>query len=252
MGDTANPHRQHKIVILNPKGGSGKTTLATNLASYFATRGPPPVLVDCDPGGYSLRWIDKRPASRPPIHGVVGYDRNTSYDNFAAEFPEAKEIIVDLPAAISSEEIYDHIYDASSILLPVVPSEIDIFSAARFVAELLLFTQLDRGKRNLAIVANRTRQRTKSYNMLTRFLTSLNIPVAAHLRDSQVFVQAAALGLGICEMPPYKVRKDMEQFELIVSWLDRWRSRELDALIAGEIKRNAGREVIAPVAALRH
>jgi len=252
MGDTANPYSQHRIVILNPKGGSGKTTLATNLASYFAMRGPPPVLVDCDPSGYSLRWLDKRPASRPPIHGVAGYEQSSSYIDLAADFPEAKEIIIDLPAAVNSDEIYDHIYDASSILLPVVPSEIDISSAAKFVADLLLFTQLDRGKRNLAIVANRTRQRTKSYNMLTRFLSSLKIPVAARLRDSQVYVQAAAFGIGICDMPAYKVHQDMEQFELIVSWLDRWRSRQLDVLIAEELERNAGRGVAVPPAALRH
>jgi hypothetical protein len=84
MGDTANPHSQHKIVILNPKGGSGKTTLATNLASYCATRRPSSALVDRDPGGYG-----KRPASRPSIHGVAGYNRNTSYDNLPAEFPHS-------------------------------------------------------------------------------------------------------------------------------------------------------------------
>ena len=116
LGDVAHPYSQHKIVILNPKGGSGKTTLATNLASYFAMRGPPPTLVDCDPGGYSLRWNDKRPADRPPVHVINGYAQNPSADCDISQFPESKEVIVDLPAALTAEEMFDHIYDASSIL----------------------------------------------------------------------------------------------------------------------------------------
>ena len=252
MSDLAHPYSQHKIVILNPKGGSGKTTLATNLASYFALRGPPPTLVDCDPGGYSLRWIDNRPDSRPPVHGVVGYDNTLPTEKLASQFPDSKELIVDLPAATEPDEMFDHIYDASSILIPIVPSEIDIYSAAKFIADLLLFTQLDRRKKNLAIVANRVKERTRSYSMLTRFLTSLDIPVIARLRDSQTFVQAAAFGMGICEMPAYRVRKDMDQFELIVSWLDRWRMRQLDALIAEEIGRSSDRAAMQPAVAMRH
>lgn len=251
MGNVTHPYRQHKIVILNPKGGSGKTTLATNLASYFAKSGSPPVLMDSDPGGYSLRWLDKRPADRPQVHGVCGTDEKVSPDMIANEFPESKMIIVDLPAAQSPEEVFDHIYDASSILIPIVPSEIDIYSAAKFIANLLLITQLDRSKRNLAIVANRTRERTKSYQMLTSFLTSLKIPVAARLRDSQNYVHAAALGIGIAELPPHKVRQDMEQFELITSWLDRWRLRQLDALIAEEMKRATDRTGTARRVALQ-
>lgn len=251
MGDVTHPYRQHKIVILNPKGGSGKTTLATNLASYFAMSGSPPVLMDCDPGGYSLRWLDKRPADRPEVYGVCATDDAVSMEEIASEFPDSRMVIVDLPAAQTPEEVFDHIYDASSILIPIVPSEIDIYSAAKFIANLLLITQLDRSKRNLAIVANRTRERTRSYRMLTRFLTSLNIPVAARLRDSQNFVHAASFGIGIAEMPPHKVRQDMEQLELITSWLDRWRLRQLDALIAEEMKRATDRTGTARPVALQ-
>ncbi len=252
MSDAAHPYSQHKIVILNPKGGSGKTTLATNLASYFAAQGPPPTLVDCDPGGYSLRWIDKRADNRPPINGACGYDEDASIVELTSQFPESKQVIVDLPAAQEPQDIFDHVYDATSILIPIVPSEIDIYSAAKFIADLLLFTQLDRRKKNLAIVANRVKQNTKSYRMLTRFLTSLDIPVIARLRDSQNFVQAAALGLGIAELPPHRVRPDMEQFELITNWLDRWRMRQLDALIAEEIRRAPENDALTPAPALHH
>ena len=233
---TARQDNLHKIVILNPKGGCGKTTLATNLASYFAKRGPPPTLVDCDPGGYSMRWIDKRPAEGPPIYGVTEYEHCVRYDRPLYSSPESNELIVDLPAALSPDQLFHETYDADSILIPVVPSEIDIYSAARFIADLLLVAQHDRRNRNLAIVANRTRHHTKSYKMLMRFLRSLEIPIIAELRDSQNYVHAAAYGIGICEMPAYKVRKDMEQFQLLVDWLDRWRTRQLDALIAEEFQ----------------
>ena len=252
MSNAAHPFSQHKIVILNPKGGSGKTTIATNLASYFAMRGPPPTLVDCDPGGYSLRWIVNRGAERPPVYGIMAYNHDAPENPGDVQFPDSKQVIVDLPAALNAEEMFDHVYDASSILIPVVPSEIDIYSAAKFIADLLLFTQLDRRKKNLAIVANRVRQNTKSYAMLRRFLTSLEIPVIAHLRDSQTFVQAAAAGIGISEMQPSRVRQDLEQFELITNWLERWRMRQLDALIAEEIRSEPDRDRLQPAYAMRH
>jgi chromosome partitioning protein len=245
MSDVAHPFRQHKIVILNPKGGSGKTTLATNLASCFARRGPPPTLIDCDPGGYSMRWIDKRPATCPPVYGTAHFDDVPAADSHACQFSDSREVIVDLPAALSLDEIFDHVYDASSILIPVVPSEIDIYSAARFIADLLLITQLDRSKRNLAIVANRVRERTRSYRMLRRFLASLQIPVIARLRDSQNYVHAASQGIGVAELPAYRARQDVEQLESVTDWLDRWRSRELDALIAKEMSRQRADRVAA-------
>ena len=242
----------HKIVILNPKGGCGKTTLATNLASYFARRGPPPTLADCDPDGYSTRWIQKRPSERPQVYGIAAHDPCTPGDKPLRSWPGSTELVVDLPAALNRDQLFHHIYDAGSVLIPVVPSEIDIYSAASFIADLLLLAQFDRRNRNLAIVANRTRQYTNSYKMLMRFLSSLEIPVVSELRDSQNFVYAAANGIGICEMPAHKVRKDMEQFDLLVNWLDRWRSRRIDAFIAEEFERHPDAEIALSAAAKGH
>ena len=244
-----NPFSQHKIVILNPKGGSGKTTIATNLASAFAARGPAPTLIDCDPGGYSLRWIEKRPETRPNVHGIPACEQGADDESLKPD-PESKELIYDLPAGLTSSEIFDYVYDASSIVLPIVPSEIDIYSAAKFIADLLLIVQLDR--RKLAIVANRTRKHTKSYRMLNKFLTSLDIPVIAHLRDSQNFVQAAAFGLGISEMPASRVRQDLDEFEHIVSWLDRWKSRQLDAFLQQELGQARAMPSLTPALAKHH
>lgn len=247
----SNPHRDnlHKIVVLNPKGGSGKTTLATNLASFFAKRGPPPTLVDCDPLGYSMRWLNNRSAERPKVYGVAAYEHCITGGRSSElhAWPGSRHLIVDLPAALPEEQLYYQTYDANSILIPVMPSEIDIYSAARFIANLLLVAQLDRRNRNLAIVANRTRQHTISYRMLMRFLTSLEIPIIAELRDSQAYVHAAAQGIGIYEMPEYMVRKDVEQMDSIIAWLDNWRMRKLDAVATTSFEHAPSAEVLTPV-----
>ena len=243
----------HKIVILNPKGGSGKTTLATNLASYFARRGPPPTLVDCDPLGYSMRWLDNRSAQLPKVYGFAAHEQCSGHGKRTAlhAWPGSRQLIVDLPAAIPEEQLYYQTYDANSILIPITPSEIDIYSAARFIANLLLVAQYDRRNRNLAIVANRTRRNTISFRMLMRFLTSLEIPVIARLRDSQIFVHAAAHGIGICEMPAYLVRKDTEQLESIVGWLDNWRIRKLGAVAEESLERATSTRALTPALAGR-
>ena len=218
----------YKIVIMNPKGGCGKTTLATNTASSFAQRGPPPTLIDCDPQGYSVRWLEQRPASRPPIHGFTAYD---SADTIAARVgPDSRTLILDLPAAIPHERLHHYTYFANTILIPIMPSAVDVHSATRFIAELLLDQQLDRHEGKLAIVANRVKSNTKSYQMLRRFLTSLKIPLIATLRDSQNYVYAIAQGIGVCELPAYRALDDIQQSKTIHAWLRKSRPRTPRAL----------------------
>ena len=159
---------------------------------------------------------------------------------------ETENLIIDLPAAVSSDELIDITYGAGSILVPVLPSYIDVSSASRFIAELLLVTQIDRRNRQIAVVANRTRQNTKSFRMLLRFLTSLQIPLIATLRDSQNFVHAAGEGIGICEMPAYKAGKDMDQLGLIIDWLDQWKMRKLDAAATSEFEHRPGAPLLTP------
>ena len=223
----------HQIVVMNPKGGCGKTTLATNLAAWFALRGPPPTLVDCDPQGFCTRWIANRPPERPLVHGRVGAPLTAS--STIEVHPDSSVAIIDLPAAIADDQLHAFVYLADSLLLPIMPSEIDVHAATRFIAELLLDAQLDRRERRLGIVANRVRGRTRSYEMLKRFLGSLRVPLIATVRDSQNFVQAAALGLGVCELPPHRVQDDLPVLEVIGQWLDRRRATsraQRDALIA--------------------
>lgn len=236
------PNRQdlNKIVIINPKGGCGKTTLSTNLAAYFAGRGPIPAVMDCDPQGSSMTWLERRPESRPPIHGIAAFKRTMQATrSWQLRVPqETTNLIVDSPASLTHDDLREVTRDASSILVPVMPSSIDIHAASRCIADLLLVAKVDRRDRKLAVVANRTRQNTKSFQKLMRFLDSLGIPIIAVMRDSQNFVHAVEEGLGICEMTPYKVKKDMEQLEKIIEWLDCWRDRRYHTADASIIEQS--------------
>jgi len=224
---TPNRTDLNKIVILNPKGGCGKTTLATNLASYYASRGTVPAVMDCDPQGSTMIWLEKRAGTRPPIHGIAAFKNSMQATrSWQLRVPhETASLIVDSPASLNHDDLREVTRDATSILVPVLPSAIDIHAASRCIADLLLVAKIDRRDRKLAVVANRTRQNTKSYEKLMRFLDTLGIPIIAVLRDSQNFVHAAEAGIGICELPPHRVKKDIEQLELVIQWLDDWQNR---------------------------
>jgi len=216
-----------KIVILNPKGGCGKTTLATNLASYFALHGPAPTLIDNDSRGYSMRWLDKRPRNARKIHGIANYGSSGfSMRNSSLHIPgETNTVIIDTPAALGRREIDELTYDAACVLIPVVPSAFDVRAVTTFIAELLLLTEFDQP---IAVVANRTRQNTKSLAMLLRILNDFETPIVAVLRDSQNFLHAANMGVGIYEMPRYSTKKDLEQMDVLTHWLDQLLAKTLD------------------------
>ncbi len=233
---TNTPYRDdlNKIVILNPKGGCGKTTLATNLASYFALRGPTPTLIDCDPKGYTEQWLERRPTASRKIKGIAS-DEFVLHGNRNWPFRTLKEagaVIIDTPAALGRREISELTYDADCILVPILPSKFDVHVTTNFIAELLLLTDFDLP---VAVVANRTRQNTKSLEMLMRILANLETPTIAVLRDSQNYVHAAAHGLGIYEMPHFRVRQDLEQMALIIDWLDQQLMRTFEPTLISRV-----------------
>lgn len=212
-----------RIVVMNPKGGSGKTTIAINLASYFASRQQSPVLMDFDPQGSSLRWVRKRDPTQPPIHVIPAFEKdNRTTRSFQLRVPGGTtHVIVDTPAALESYRMPDITRGADKILVPVLPSDIDIHACSRCIRDLLLVAKIRREDDRIGVIANRIRRNTLTYQSLIRFLQTLGIPIVATIRDSQNYVRAAELGVGVHEMKSYIVREDVEQWEPLIYWLSR-------------------------------
>jgi chromosome partitioning protein len=212
-----------RIVVLNPKGGSGKTTIAINLASYFASRQQMPVLMDFDPQGSSLRWVRKRQPTQPSIHAIAAFEKDSRTTRaFQLRVPDkATHVIVDTPAAIESRNLPDITREADKIIVPVLPSDIDIHTCSRTIRDLLLVAKIRREDDRIGVIANRIRRNTLTYQSLIRFLQSLGIPIVATIRDSQNYVRAAELGIGVHEMKSYIAQEDVEQWGPLVEWLER-------------------------------
>jgi chromosome partitioning protein len=212
-----------RIVVLNPKGGSGKTTIAINLASYLASRGHTPVLMDFDPQGSSLRWVQKRKPSQAPIHVIAAFEKDTRTTRaFQLRVPDsATHVIVDTPAALEGQQLPVMTRDAHKIIVPVLPSDIDIHTCSRCIRDLLLVAKIRREDDRIGVIANRIRRNTLTYQALIRFLHTLGIPIVATIRDSQNYVRAAELGVGVHEMKSYVAQDDVEQWLPLVAWLQR-------------------------------
>jgi len=214
-----------RIVVLNPKGGSGKTTIAINLASYLASCGHKPVLMDFDPQGSSLRWVKKRQPAQAPIHVIAAFEKDTRTTRaFQLRPPEhTTHVIVDTPAALSPSQLPEMVRDAAKIIVPVLPSDIDIHTCSRCIRDLLLVAKIRREDDRIGVIANRVRRNTLTYQSLIRFLHTLGIPIVATLRDSQNYVRAAELGVGVHEMKSYVARDDTDQWLPLIEWLTRSR-----------------------------
>jgi chromosome partitioning protein len=210
-----------RIVVLNPKGGSGKTTIAINLASYLASRGHTPVLMDFDPQGSSLRWVKKRKPSQPPIHAIAAFEKDSRTTRaFQLRVPDqATHVIIDTPAALEGQQLPSMTRDAHKIIVPVLPSDIDIHTCSRCIGDLLLVAKIRREDNRIGVIANRVRRNTLIYQALIRFLHTLGIPIVATIRDSQNYVRAAELGVGVHEMKSYVAQDDVEQWLPLIDWL---------------------------------
>ncbi|MEJ2509607.1 MAG: ParA family protein [Gammaproteobacteria bacterium] len=207
------------IMTLNAKGGCGKSTLATNLASHYAVEGKRVALVDFDPQASSMEWLAARSADRPEI---VGIDASQG----GLRLPRNLDVaILDAPARVHSAELTGFVRRAETLIIPVLPSPMDIRAAAHFIKELLTVGKVSRKQTRLAVVANRVREHTLIYQTLEAFLDSLKIPFVATLRDTQNYIRAADRGLGIFELAPSLVWQDLEQWEPLLEWLNSRRSR---------------------------
>ncbi len=204
------------ILVVNPKGGCGKTTISTNLASYYAVWGVNTVLVDFDPQQSCVQWIEVRNRAKKyaGIRGLSGLTGKVDVPD------ETERIIYDAPARSVTEKVAVLMQQADAVIIPVLPSPIDMRAAREFVEDLIRKGRLRRQQRLVGLVANRVRGNTNIYAHLEDFLIDAELPFVTSLRDSQNYVRAAARGIGIFEMGPAAVAKDLEQWRPLINWIE--------------------------------
>jgi chromosome partitioning protein len=208
------------IMVMNAKGGCGKSTLATNIASYFAHEGYAVALADYDPQRSGLDWLDRRPADRPAIAAVAGFE-----DGLKKAPRNADYLIIDAPARSHGKELTDLVRHAETIVVPVLPSTIDIQASDRFIAELKAVGKVERKEAKIGVVSNRVREYTLIFEELDEHLTAARVPYIAALREAQNYVRAYTRGLGIFELPEYLAWPDWEQWDPLIKWMKSVRSQ---------------------------
>lgn len=199
------------ILIANPKGGSGKTTLATNLAGYFAKAGGRVILSDLDRQQSSTQWIQRRPSELPLIHA----------HNPRSKVPvlEAEWLVADSPAGLREEKLSDAVKQADCVIVPIQPSAFDIGATRDFLDILAEEKAIRKNKTFVALVGMRVSSRTLSAIGLAEFMEQTGFPVLAYLRNAQVYATAAEQGMSLFDMRPSLVAQDIQQWTPLLDWV---------------------------------
>ncbi len=208
------------IMVLNAKGGCGKSTLATNIASYFANEGASVALADYDPQRSSLDWLERRPDNRPAIAGVAAFEDGLRHAPRGADI-----LVADAPARSHGKELTDLVNHAETVLVPVLPSTIDMQATTQFLKELAAVHKVQKKKVKVGALANRVRDNTLIFDDLDEYLTKARVPYIAALREAQNYVRAYTRGLGIFELPEYLAWPDWDEWEPVTAWLRSKRSQ---------------------------
>ena len=211
------------ILIINSKGGSGKTTLTTNLASYYSSKKFRTTIMDYDPQGSCLQWLRARPGHTGNIHGANAAPPKgaSTLHNLQKWVPAGTEVlIIDAPSGARGLLLQEMVRRSNFIVVPVVPSPIDIHATADFIKELFLIGGTCITKTRIAVVANRVRSTSPARESLERFLASLNLPFLTSISDSDNYLHAAAKGLGVFEMDETDTFAERQEYLPILKWLD--------------------------------
>ena len=207
------------IMVLNAKGGCGKSTISTNLASYYAFEEEKKVvLADYDPQGSSLAWLQARGEEWPLIEGVAAFKDNLH------PAKDTDILIIDAPARVHGKELTAMVRKADTILFPVLPSPIDMRAATDYMQEVKAIGKIERKQAKIGVIANRVRENTIIFAELFDFIKKLKVPYVATLRDTQNYIRAEERGVGIFEMAPSQVYQDLESWEPLNKWLRSKRS----------------------------
>lgn len=201
------------FLVANPKGGSGKTTLATNLAGYFAHRGRHVVLSDLDRQASSLSWLERRSEKNIPfIHSLNA--RGGNLKSLSAQIN-----IIDSPAGLRGDKLSEAVKAADWVLVPMQSSMFDVDATKNFLAVLQEEKAVRKGRAFVAMVGMRVDDRTKAARQLEAYLAESGFPVVGFLRNAQVYVRAAEEGLSIFDMPPSRVTRDLQQWSTLLQWM---------------------------------
>lgn len=204
------------IVVANPKGGVGKSTLATNIAGYFASQGHPTLLGDIDRQQSSRVWLGLRPSHLPEIRTW-----EISHDNIVRPPKGTTHVVLDTPAGLHGKRLDEVLKLADKVIVPLQPSIFDIHATHDFIR--LLAQHKRAGKMQAGLVGMRAREGTISVDQLKTFLEGVDLPVLGFVRDTQNYVHLAAHGLTLWDTAPSRVERDLAQWQPITAWLDsRW------------------------------
>ncbi len=213
-----------RILVINGKGGCGKTTIATNLAVAYASADHVVALMDNDPQASSTYWAEQRPAELPTVHLVAAHRRSSMYQTQAFQNrlpPNVDRIIVDGHSNARDRDLEMLLKQTDVVLVPLQPSSIDIQAGSRFITELVTHRVFRAAPRPLGVIANRVQPNTETHAKLQHFLACLDVPTVATFRDSPVYMEAAEHGKGIVDMIDSRAaRKETPAWWELMRWID--------------------------------
>lgn len=231
-----------RILVINGKGGCGKTTIATNLAVAYACNGVKVALMDNDPQASSTHWASLRDEARPNVTIVAKHERPAMYETkaFHHRLPaDTQMIIVDGHSNSRGRDLDSLLRQTDLILVPILPSSIDIRAGGQFITDLLTHRLFRASPRPLGVIANRIQPNTHTHEKLMNFLSCLDVPAVAQFRDSPVYTDAVEIGQGVVDMVDCRAaRKETAQWKQLITWID-------------EALQNTSRQPKAPIAAGR-
>jgi chromosome partitioning protein len=213
-----------RILVVNGKGGCGKTTIATNLAAAYARLGYCVALTDHDSQASSTQWLEQRAAPLPTIHLIAAHQRAAMYETraFQQRMPnDVERIIIDTPSAVSDRDLDTLLRSIDAILVPLLPSSIDIRAGARFISQLLAHRSYRARPAPVGVIANRVRHNTTTHAKLMQFLERLDVPTVATFRDSALYTRLAEEGIGIFDdVCDSNAEREALEWSKLMHWID--------------------------------